>query len=124
MKLYHVFVFNTITALAYALGLLIVPSTVMALHGIPDDPPTLLMARFFGVALLGIGLATWLARNSDKSQARDAMTLGLPISYIAGFIVALQATLTGQMKALGWLGVVVYLLLVFGYGYFQIRSGD
>ena len=63
MKLSYVFIFNSIAALGYAIGLLIVPATVMTLHGISADPSTILMARYFGVALLGIGLVTWLARN-------------------------------------------------------------
>ncbi len=121
MKLSYVFIFNTIAALGYAIGLLIVPATVMTLHGISTDPSTILMARYFGVALLGIGLVTWLARNSDESHARDAMTLGLPISYVAGLLLSLQATLTGQMSVVGWLPVVVYLLLVAGYSYFRFR---
>ena len=121
MKLSQVYIFNTIVAIVYALGLLIVPSTIMTLHGISSDPSTLLMARYFGVGLLGIGLVTWLARNSDKSQAQDAISLGYLISYVVGFIVSLQATLTGQMNALGWLPVVIYLVLVAGLGYFRFR---
>ena len=121
MKLSHVYVFNTIVAIVYAIGLLLVPATVMTLHGIGSDPSTLLMARYFGVALVGIGLVTWLARNSDKSQAQDAITLGFMISYLVGFVVSLQATLTGQMNAVGWLPVVIYLVLVAGLGYFRSR---
>ena len=117
MKLSTVFIFNTLAALGYAAGLLIIPATIMTWHGIPFDVSTLLMARYFGVALLGIGLVTWFARNAEKSNARGAITLGLSISYIAGFILSVQATLAGQMNALGWLPAVVYLLLILGYGY-------
>jgi len=115
-----VYIFNTIVAIVYAIGLLIVPATIMTLHGISSDPSTLLMARYFGVALLGIGLVTWLA-SSDKSQAQNAISLGLLISYLVGFVVSIQATLTGQMNALGWLPVVIYLLLVIGLSYFRFR---
>jgi hypothetical protein len=121
MKLSHVYIFNTIAAIVYALGLLIVPATIMTMHGISSDPSTLLMARYFGVALLGIGLVTWLARNSDKSRAQDAISLGLPVSYVVGFVLSLQATLTGQMNAVGWLPVVIYLLLIAGFAYFRFR---
>jgi hypothetical protein len=116
MKLSTVFVFNTLAALGYAAGLLIIPATIMTWHGIPYDASTILMARYFGVALLGIGLVSWFARNTEKSNARDAIALGLPISYIAGFVLSVQATLAGQMNDLGWLPVVVYLLLILGYG--------
>ena len=121
MKLTYVFIFNALTALGYAAGLLIIPATIMTWHGISNDPSTILMARFFGVALLGIGLVTWLARNSEESQARDALTLGLPISYIVGLILSLQSTLTGQMSVLGWLPVAVYFLLIAGFGYIRFR---
>jgi hypothetical protein len=121
MKLSSVFIFNTIAALGYAAGLLIIPATIMSWHGISTDTSTILMARYFGVALLGIGLVTWFARYADESKARDAITLGLPISYIAGFVLSLQATLAGQMNALGWLPVAVYLLLMIGFGYFRFR---
>ncbi|MHA2092736.1 MAG: hypothetical protein ACW98K_17970 [Candidatus Kariarchaeaceae archaeon] len=122
MKLSHVFIFNTIAALGYSIGLLVVPSTVMTLHGVSLDQSAQLMARYFGVALLGIGLITWLGRNADASQARDAITLGLPVSYIAGFVLSLYSTISGQMNALGWLPVVVYLLLIIGYGYFRFSK--
>jgi hypothetical protein len=121
MKLYHVFIFNAIAALGYAVGLLVIPSTVLTLHGMSPDPSTILEDRYVGVSFLGIGLVTWLARNSDKSVAQDAMTLGLSISYIAGFLLSLQSTLTKQMNALGWLPVVIYLLLVAVYSYFRFR---
>jgi hypothetical protein len=118
MKLYHVFIFNAITALGYSVGLLVIPSTLLTLHGMSPDPSTILVARYVGVSFLGIGLVTWLARNSG---AQDAITLGLLICSIAGFLLSLQSTLTGQMNALGWLPVVIYLLLIAGYSYFRFR---
>jgi uncharacterized membrane protein YphA (DoxX/SURF4 family) len=51
------------------------------------------VARYFGVALVGMGLVTWFARNSEKSQAQDAITLGLAISYIVGLLLSLEVTL-------------------------------
>ena len=121
MSLTTVFIFNAIAALGYAAGLLIIPATLNSWHGIATDPSSILMSRYFGVALLGIGLVTWLARDANESKARDALTLGLPISYIAGLVLSLQATLSGQMSALGWLPVVVYTLLILGFGYVRFR---
>jgi hypothetical protein len=121
MKLKHVFLLNAIAVLGYAVGLLIIPATVNSWHGIATDPSTLLMSRFFGVALLSTGLPAWLARNSEESKARDALTLGLLISYIAGLILSVQATLSGQMNALGWLPAALYLVLIIGFGYFRFR---
>ena len=116
MRLKHVFVFNALVALAYGLGLLAEPETILSWHGSEVEPGAVLMGRFFAVALLGIGLATWLARNARNSIAREGLAIGLPLSYLAGLGVALHATLTGLMGPLGWLPVGVYTLLVAGYG--------
>jgi hypothetical protein len=119
MKLSQVFIFNTLAALSYAAGFLIIPATIMSWHGITADAYTILMARYFGVALLGLGLVTWFARNAPESDVRDGITTGLAISSVVGFAVSLQSTLAGQMNALGWLPVVVYLILFVGFGYFR-----
>jgi hypothetical protein len=119
MKLSHIYIFNTLIALGYGTFLLISPVPLLSLHGISPDPSALLMGRYFGVALYGMGLATWLARNAEPSQARNAITLGFLVSYIAGFLVSLEGTLSGQMNAVGWVAVAAYLLLVIGFGYFQ-----
>ena len=122
MKFSTVFIFNTLAALGYAAGLLIIPEQIMSWHGIGVHGSSILMARYFGVALLGIGLVTWLARNTVDSNARDAITIGLPISYIAGFVLSVQATLGGQMNILGWLPAVVYFLLILGYGFVRFSK--
>ncbi len=77
MKLSHVFIFNTLAGLSYAAGFLIIPATIMSWHGITADANTILMARYFGVALLGIGLVTWLVRNAPESNTRDGIAAGL-----------------------------------------------
>ena len=117
MRLSTVFIFNTLAALGYAAGLLIIPETIMTWHGIGIHGSTILMARYFGVALLGIGLVAWLARDTVESKARDAITIGFSISCVAGFVLSVQATLAGQMNSLGWLPAAAYLLLVLGYGF-------
>jgi len=122
MKLSNVFTLNTLIALSYSLGFLIIPSTLIEWHGMVPDTSLILMARYFGVALLGIGLVTWFARNAQDSKTRDAITGGLALSYIAGFVLSLQATLAGQLNAMGWLPVGAYLILIAGYGIFRFNK--
>ena len=122
MKLFHVFTFNTLAALGYGVGFLAIPATILSWHGITPDPYVILMGRFFGVALLGIGLVTWFARDAEDSKTRDAITDGLAISFIAGFALSLQSTLAGQMNALGWLPVGIYLFLIVGYAFFRFSK--
>ena len=122
MKLSYVMILNSAAAFAYCLLLLIVPATILGWHGIAGDLSAQLIGRYFGVTLLGMGLISWMARNSDDSQARQAIVLGLLISNLAGLVLSLYGTISGQMNVLGWLAVAVYLLLTIGFGYFQFTK--
>ncbi|MCJ7823644.1 MAG: hypothetical protein MUP44_01960 [Anaerolineales bacterium] len=119
MKLSQVFSFNALVALVYPIGFLIVPNTVIALHGLPEGAAQALMARYFAVALLGLGLIAWFVRDVAHPPLKDGITLSIFLSSLVGFVLSLQATLSGQMNAVGWLPTVVYLLLVLGFGYFR-----
>jgi len=119
MKLSHVFSFNALVALVYAIGFVIVPNTVMGLHGLPAGETQALLARYFGVALIGLGLVAWFVRDITDPPMKDGITLSLFLSSLVGFVLSLQATLSGQMNAVGWLPTAVYLLLSLGFGYFR-----
>jgi hypothetical protein len=102
--------------------LLLVPATLLKVYGITSGPGERLMAQFFGVALLAVGLLTWLARNVADPIARRAFVLALLISQAVGFVVALLGTLSGVMNVAGWSAVAIYLLLGLGYAYFQFTK--
>jgi hypothetical protein len=50
---------------------------------------------------------------------KDGITLSLFLSSLVGFVLSIQATLSGQMNVVGWLPTAVYLLLFLGFGYFR-----
>lgn len=124
MKLKTVFILNAIIAFIYALGLFLMPGTMFSLHGMDQNASATLMAQFFATELLGMGLVAFLVRDSEKNNARNAVVLGFFLHDIVGAIVALLATLSGAMNAMGWLAFAVYALLTLGYGYFQFVSTD
>ena len=119
MKLSHVFSFNALVALVYAIGFLIVPNTVMGLHGLPAGETQALLARYFGVALIGLGLIAWYVRDVAHPPLKEGITISLFLSSLIGFVLSIQATLSGQMNVVGWLPTAVYLLLFLGFGYFR-----
>jgi hypothetical protein len=122
MKLRTVFVFNTIVAIVYALCAFIIPETTLEMHGLGTDASTMWMGRFFAVELLGVGLVTWLVRDSEPGSTQRGIVLGLMIHDVVGIIIAVWATLTGGMNALGWLPVALYVLLAAGYANFYFRE--
>lgn len=118
MRLSNLFIFNTIVALPFGLGFLIAPEALAGLYGVASSPATNLIGQFFGLSLITIGLVTWNFRYIEDSDAQRAVIRGLLAGDMLGLIVGLIGTLSGVINALGWLTVVLYLILVLGYGYF------
>ena len=115
MKLRTVFIATTIVSVIYALGVFLMPEEILKLHGFGTDTSTIWMGRFMAVELLGVGLVTWFARNSDESSARGGIVLGLMLHDVIGAVVAVLATLGEAMSTMGWLPVALYVLLGLGY---------
>ncbi|MBW2560300.1 MAG: hypothetical protein JRE40_05515 [Deltaproteobacteria bacterium] len=124
MKLSHLLIINAIVALVYGIGELLAPATMFSLYGITDSPGARLMAQFFGLTLISVGLLVWFARNVADSEARRAIILALLISDTIGVIVSVIGTVSGVMSAFGWSAVGVYLLLTLGFAYFQFMKPD
>jgi hypothetical protein len=106
----------------FGLAFVLMPEASLALYGITLGPGGVLIARLFGAALLEFALLSWLARNAGDSEARKAIILAVVIGEAVGFIVALLGQLSGEVNALGWSTVAVYLLLALGFGYFQFMK--
>jgi hypothetical protein len=64
-------------------------------------------------------LVKWPVTEPTIYRLLGAAVLGLFVNDAGGLIVALVATLSGVMNALGWSVVAIYLLFPVGYGYFQ-----
>ncbi len=119
MKLSNLLVVNTIVALVYGISFVLVPATVLSIYGVTQGPAVELMGQFFGVALIGIGLLTWFARNVADSDTQRGIILALLISDVIGVIVAVLGTVSGVMNVVGWSSVGIYALLGLGYAYLQ-----
>lgn len=125
MKLRTILILNGIVASAYGISFLLVPSTVLEIYGVTQGPAEQLMGQYFGVALIGIGLLTWLAKEVTEVSTQRAMILALLISNLAGVIVSVLGTLSDVMSAVGWSAVAIYVVFGLGYGYFQfVKTSD
>jgi hypothetical protein len=124
MKLRTILTLNGIVASAYGISFLLVPSTVLSIYGITQGSAEQLLGQYFGVALVGIGLITWLAREVTEVSTQRAMILALLISNLAGVIVSVLGTLSDVMSAVGWSAVAIYVVFGLGYAYFQfVKTG-
>jgi hypothetical protein len=118
MKLGTFLVVKAVISLVFGIVFALVPAVAMSLYGMTLDPAGVMMARFVGACLIGIGLICWLDREADP-KALQGITLALCIGDTVGFLVALVSQLSGLANALGWLNVIIWLLLALGLGYFR-----
>lgn len=118
MKLSSFLVVKAVISLAFGIVFALMPAAAVSLYGTTLGPAGILMTRFLGACLIGIGLICWLDRNADP-KALEGVTLALCIGDTVGFIVALLGQLSGSMNTLGWVNVVIWLLLALGLGYFR-----
>ena len=104
-----------VLALAFGLGFLLVPATVLPIYGAATDPATLLMSRFFGVVLVHLGLVMYLLREIRDPGSIRALAFAGVVGSVCGMAVAATGVLGGVTNALGWSTVGIYALLLLGY---------
>jgi hypothetical protein len=123
MNTRNVLTIAAVIALLFAVGFLLIPASIGLLYGFTGSPAEVLITRFFGSALLALGLINWLARDADYATLRPIL-LGNMIGDGVGALVGMMGTVSGVTNALGWSTVVLYLLLglAFAYLYFMGQS--
>lgn len=121
MNLRTFFTVAAVVALAFALGLILMPAFMTATYGFGTSTSEILLARYFGVELLVLGIIYWLAKDFTGANARP-LIMGSLIGNAVGTYFALMGTLAGVMNSVGWSAVAVYLLLGLGFAYFQFMA--
>ena len=105
-------------ALAFGIGFLFAPARVLAMYGVAAEPTVVLLARFFGSALVQLGLVFYLIRDVSDPTTRRGVVLGSFLGSLAGFVVSLTAQFWGLVNSFGWSTVAIYGVLLLGYGSF------
>jgi hypothetical protein len=108
-----------VVAILFGIGFVLAPAQVLAQYGITADQSVAFISRFFGVALINVGLIVWFARNIIDPLGRRSIVLAGLIADILGLLVALQGQIDGLANALGWSTVLIYGLFAIGFAYFQ-----
>ena len=121
MKLRTFLMIVAVIALVYSVGLLLMPVFMETSYGTETSASVVLSDRFFGATLLSLSVITWLARDLTGASVRPIIT-GSLIGNAVGFVVSLMGTLGGVMNASGWSAVVIYLVFVLGFAYFQFMA--
>jgi hypothetical protein len=120
------FAFNSVVALLFGLGFLFFPTRALGLFGTETFVSTVLVARLFGTAMLGLGLALWFAKDVTDVSVQKGMGIALLVSAVTGLIVTLLGTFTSNavIRTNGWAVMLVYLIFGLGYGYLLFLKSE
>jgi hypothetical protein len=119
MKLRNMYLLNTIISLVFALGLFLMTPVMLKLFGMGNTKEAVVLAQLIAVELVVGGLTTLLARDVTDPKARSAINYGNMVAGVLGIVVALNATLTGVLGWFGYVIIAVYVIVAFGFAYFQ-----
>jgi hypothetical protein len=113
------FTIIAVLALVHGIGFVLLPEQVAASYGMATSASTVLMARLFGAALLGLGVIFWLARFGAPESVSGVLIATI-IGNTVGLIVVVMGTAAGTLNALGWVAALIYLFGTAGAGYFVV----
>lgn len=115
MRSSTVFLIAAVIAFVFGIGFLATPAVVLSVYGVAGDVPTVLMARFFGTALLQIAVTLWALKETRDTATQRGLALGGSIAGVAGLVVSLMATMAGTLNKMGWSAVAIYAILLLLY---------
>jgi hypothetical protein len=112
------FVLNALFAALFGLALVFAPAMVLGQFGAEGRVPELLLARFFGTALVTVGLVLWFSKDASDEAVQKNMGMGLLISAVLGLIVTIMGVVgSGVIRSNGWIAILVPILFALGYGF-------
>jgi hypothetical protein len=114
------FAIIAVLALVHGTGFVLGPEQLAASYGMATSASTVLMARLFGAALLGLGVIFWFARGGSRESVRGVLIATI-VGNTVGLIVVVLGTMEGTLNLMGWVAALIYLFGAAGSGYF-VRS--
>jgi len=113
------FVLNSLVSFVVGLMFMLFPSRVMEFFGAETYASTLLVGRFFGTALVALGLLLWFAKDAADEGVQKGMAWALFISSVLGLIVNIigVSPASGVIRTNGWITIIIYVLFALGYAF-------
>ena len=106
----------------FAVGLILMPAQIPAMHGITADEGMQHMAQNFGSALLAIAVVSWLARNTPDSIARRAIVWGVFTYWVFGSISTILVQLKGLPNNLNLITIAFHVPLAVIFGILALKQ--
>ena len=122
MKLSTFLAVTGIIALAFGAFFLVLPGLALQQYGVPAEAHNQMQARYFGAALLQIGLVVWLLRTTQDAVAIRAVLIAIIVGNAIGAAISVWAGLTKLQNAMVWGSVLLYVALMLGSVYFVLSA--
>jgi hypothetical protein len=120
MSLRRLFTINVVLAVFFGVTCTLTPRQLCNGYGLPLDAAGVWTTRLLGGSLLGLATLMWFGRRSASAETRRAIALALLIQDCVGLFASLAIQVGGTMALIGWSNVILYGLLVVGYGYYAL----
>ena len=118
MKFKEIQVIHSITALALGLFALLEPASIISFFGMFPGKEINLVAQFFGVELLAVGLICWNTRDMADKTSQKVIIKSLALASVFGVLVTLIGILSGILNLVGQIaGISLYGIFTLGYVY-------
>lgn len=116
MNLKNLFSASALVASLLGLGLILIPGPLMtARTGHPPDVLSAHVATQFGIAMLAVGVISWMVRDAADTPARNAIVTGLSLLYVLLPIETVISILRGSETAEGFVLVLIFGILAAGF---------
>jgi hypothetical protein len=123
MNIRTLMLLTAVAGLLFGVGYIIAPAALLSFFGADTNEVGLMLARFFGGAVLGHAVLTWFARKAEITELRRHIVPALAIVFTIGAVLALAAQITGIMQATGWVAVALMAAFAVAWAYVQFTGG-
>jgi hypothetical protein len=113
------FVLNALVAVVVGLAFLFAPGSALPLLGVTEQyAATMWASRFFGSAMLALGVMLWFAKDAAE-PVQKGMSWGMLINILIGLALTIAASVASNavLRKNSWIPIVLYVLFGLGYAF-------
>lgn len=109
-------ILNAIVVVLFGAFFLIMPQTALAQFGADVYVSTLMLARFFGGAMLMSGIFIWFLKDVFDQKTQKSLEMAMLAGSVGGFILSLIGmTSIGVIRTNGWILLVITIVFSMCY---------
>ncbi len=103
------------------IGCLAIPELLLEPFGVDLPAMGLVIYRFWGAALLGLGMMAWIARGTHNQRRRLGFASALAVANLLAAVIAVFGQYAGA-NAAGWSNVALFGLIAMAFAWTAFRE--